>query len=107
MGCKFLYGHGTGYSNWTWMDTEVNCALDKNPYLSGGASEGHDWNQDPLKDNFPATRDGRCDSYADGGEYLVLDVDGENGPADFTDDPEAIEAICKHSGRGPHGGSPS
>lgn len=105
VGCKYLYGQGHGYSNYTWEETTVRCALDRNQALiDGNAEEGCDWVQDPEKDNFPATRNGRCEKYSGGAKYFTLDVDGENGPADSTDDAEAIEAICKHSGRKPHGG---
>ena len=33
VGCKFLYSEGKGYSNYTWEETEVRCAKDKNPNL--------------------------------------------------------------------------
>lgn len=38
------------------------------------------------------------------GPMVELDIDGEDGPADFTDDEEAIEAICAHAERGRNGG---
>jgi len=34
---------------------------------------------------------------------VTLDVDGEDGPVDYTDDEEAIVAICAHSGRSRNG----
>lgn len=94
VGCKFLYCVGIGYSNWTWLDNEVNCAKDKNPDLP--AEEPSDWN--PSQDNWPKTRTARCELYAPG-EMVRLDVDREDGPADHTEDEEAIAAICAHSGR--------
>lgn len=104
VGCKYLYGQGNGYSNYTWEGTTVRCALDKNKaLLEGNSEEGYDWVRDPDNDNFPATRNGRCEMYSGGAAYLTLDVDGEDGPADYTDDIEAIEAICKQSGRKPRG----
>lgn len=99
VGCKFLYGQGEGYSNYTWMETLVHCALNKNPALNE-AEEPYDWVKEP--DNWPKTRNGRCESYSEG-PYMTLDVDGDDGPADFTDDAEAIEAICKSSNRKAHG----
>lgn len=98
VGCKFLYSVGTGYSNWTWLSNDVCCALDRNPNLPH--EEPSDWNMDA--DNWPKTKDSRCELYAPG-DYVALDVDGENGPAEFTQDEAAIEAICKHSGRGRDG----
>jgi hypothetical protein len=98
VGCKFLYGQGTGYSNWTWLDTDISCAKDKNPNLP--AEEGSDWTKE--HDNWPKTRDSRCELYAPG-EMVTLDVDGEDGPGDYTDDEETIAAICAHSGRGRNG----
>lgn len=98
VGCKYLYSIGLGYSNYTWLDNEVRCALGRNPNL--GAEEPSDWNKSP--DNWQCTKDSRCELYANG-EYIALDVDGENGPADFSADEEQIAAICSSSGRGRHG----
>lgn len=101
VGCKFLYGQGCGYSNYTWESTEIRCALEKNPALP--ADEPHfDWSKSADADNWRATKDGRCDSFSPG-EYLCLDVDGDDGPADFVQDEEQISAICKDSGRGRNG----
>lgn len=118
VGCKFLYGQGYGYSNYTWENTNIKCALNRNQHLLGDVEEGFDWIIDPSKDNCPATRDSRCECYAvtpvdlllnvQNGlpfGYFHLDVDGEDGAADFTKDPDAILAISKHADRGLHGGS--
>ena len=105
VGCKFLYSHGEGYSNWTWMDTIVNCALDRNPNLiNGQAYLTCDWIRDAEKDNWPQTNTSRCEKY-DKGVFVELDVDGDNGPADESQDEEQILAICKHSNRGRNGGT--
>ena len=29
--CGFHWLNGTGYSDWTWLDTELRCALNKHP----------------------------------------------------------------------------
>ena len=100
VGCKFLYGQGEGYSNWTWESTSVECAKDKNPNLP--KEEPYDWKHDGGSDNWPATNDSRCELYAPG-EYITLDVDGEMGPADESTDQEQIDAIVKHSGRPANG----
>ena len=94
VGCKFLYSEGQGYSNYSLMETEVRCAKDKNPNLP--ALEVDDWT--PQSDNWPATNSSRCELYAHG-EMVAMDVDGEDGPATYTQDEEAITAICEHSGR--------
>lgn len=98
VGCKFLYTVGTGYSNWTWLDNEVCCAKNNNQNLP--AEEPFDW--DASEDNWPKTKESRCELYA-AGDFVKLDVDGEDGPADYTADEEAIVAICDHSGRGRNG----
>lgn len=101
VGCKYLYSEGSGYSNYTWEETDVRCAKDRNPHLP--ADEPYDWKKEP--DNWPMTKDSRCELYAPG-EMVALDVDGEDGPADYTEDAEAIAAICAHCERKPHGYGP-
>lgn len=88
VGCKFLYAQDTGYSNYTVMDTEIDCALNRNPNLP--ATEPYGRREDP--DNWDATKESRCDRYAEG-PMVHLDVDGEVTAANSTDDPEVIEAI--------------
>lgn len=94
LGCKFLYTQGIGYSSYTWEETEVNCAKNLNANLPD--EEPYDWNKEV--DNWPATMTSKCSLYAPGNK-VDLDVDGDDGPADYTDDEEAIIAICEHSGR--------
>jgi hypothetical protein len=85
------------------MDTIVLCALNLNPNLKDReVEESSNWNKDPEKDNLEATATSRCERYSEG-EYVTLDVDGDDGPEDCTNDPEAIAAICEHSNRKPHG----
>lgn len=64
------------------------------------AEKPYDWRDTP--DNWPKTNESRCELYQSG-EFVALDVDGEDGPADYTSDEEAIAAICEHSGRGRNG----
>lgn len=102
VGCKFLYAEKAGYSDYSWAETYVRCALDKNSHLKAGCvQEPFDWNKDP--DNWPATRDSRCEMYVPG-VYVTLDVDRADGPADYSPDEQQIQAICKHAGRGRNGG---
>lgn len=91
LGCKFLYLRDSGYSNYTVMDTEVDCALNRNPNLP--ADEPSDWWASMDKpDNWPKTSSSRCERYAEG-PTVHLDVDGESKAKDFTDDTEVIELI--------------
>lgn len=98
VGCKFLYGDGSGYSNYTWMDTFVRCALGKNPKLT----ERHDEPEgfaakapQDTEDKWPPTMNGRCERYASG-VYIVLDPDREEYPGDTKGaDDEQVRAICK------------
>ena len=97
--CKFLYLHDSGYSNWTVENTSVECALDRNPHLSQSAKKlPYDWDYNG-KDNWPATRDSRCERYEAADGYIHLDVDGENYPDEFGLDAEAVAAVEEHSGR--------
>lgn len=100
VGCKWLYKHDSGYSNWTVMETNVLCAKDKNPNLP--AEEGYDWIEDADKDNWAKTQNSRCELYASG-TTVHLDVDGETGPGDCTDDAEVVEVIAAHAGVEPKG----
>lgn len=101
VGCKFLYSEGTGYSNYTWEADDVKCAKDRAPKLPD--EKPYDWNQDAVNDNWAATKDSRCELYAEG-TFVALDVDGDDGPADTSTDQEQIDAICAHTGRKPNGG---
>lgn len=100
-GVQVLYSEGQGYSNYTWSENEVRCAKDKNKNLPADAPFG--WNI--QNDNWPNTSESRCDLYAPG-EMVAMDVEGDDGPADHTQDEEAIAAICEHSGRGRTGYAP-
>jgi len=95
--CKFLYLKDVGYSNWTVEDTLVECALDRNPHLPKDLP--YDWRCDEGYDNWPATRDSRCERYEAADECIHLDVDGENYPDEFGLDAEAVAAVEEHSGR--------
>lgn len=100
VGCKYLYQEGTGYSNYTWENDDVRCALDKNSNLPCERPEG--WaHQTPEQDQWWATKNSRCESFVPG-PYVALDVEGDDGPADHTADAAQIAIICEHSGRQPH-----
>jgi hypothetical protein len=86
------------------METILLCAKDKNPNLSSAMVEmPSDWNRSPESDNLPATATSRCQDFSGGEDFVILDVDGDDGPEDWTSDHDAIAAICEHSGRLPHG----
>lgn len=81
--CKFLYGNGAGYSNYTWENTYATCAIGKHPLLIGERDETdtpYDWNEDPENDNWPMTASSRCESYERVEARIVLDVDRECWP---------------------------
>jgi hypothetical protein len=101
-GCKYLYSVGAGYSNYTWLDDEICCALNKNPNLP--AVKPYDWQAVKSNlDNWPKTQNTRCESYTEG-PFIELDVDEEDGPACYTSDEEVINLICADTGRTPRGG---
>lgn len=89
-GCKFLYGNGEGYSNYTWLDTFVTCALDRNPLLP--SEEPCDW--DKENDNWDKTKNGRCEKYSEG-NYIVIDPEREIILTEESDDAEQIKAISE------------
>jgi hypothetical protein len=96
VGCKFLFGDGDGYSNYTWMDTYVRCAKGNNKLLDD-ANEPSDWtgredNPDPEKDNWPKTKEGRCSDYSVG-PYITLDPDREINLDEDCPDEEQRKAL--------------
>ncbi len=105
--CKYLYFKDRGYSNYTVTDTEVRCALDRNPNLP--ADEPYDWEYAresvPGKkshDNWPKTADSRCVKY-DGyeGERVRISVEADDEEVRIAarheaTDTEAAEAIVEH-----------
>lgn len=104
VGCKFLYEDGTGYSNYTWMDTWVRCALNLNPKLEGDVESPYEFRHQgqPL----PQLEGMRCDRYAPG-PMITLDPDREGQPFDYRDnrwdpydfeDEEQYKAIAENDG---------
>jgi hypothetical protein len=73
IGCKFLWADGSGYSDYTWEDTDVRCAKERNPSLP--VAQPYDWNHDEAADNLPATKDARCSDYSPG-PYITVSPDG-------------------------------
>lgn len=100
VGCKFLFGNGEGYSNYTWMTTETTCAINANPKLPAEAP--YDWpHDDPAAagdDRWKPTANGRCERYAIG-PYITIDPDREDHPSASTEDHEQIAAILASIGR--------
>jgi len=98
-GCKFLYLDGSGYSNYTWMETYVRCAMSANPALLEDQDEPLNWQQQPEGvDVWPPTMDGRCGLYAPG-VLITLDPDREDNPRDNSTDEEQIAAILAADGQ--------
>ena len=87
VGCKYLFAQDTGYSNYTVLDTTIDCMRSRNPKLP--ADEPYDWTESP--DNWPRTNTGRCELYVEG-PRVHLDCDGEETVESQTNDPEVIAA---------------
>lgn len=97
-GCKFLYLDGSGYSNYTWMESYVRCAKGANPALLDGQDEPVDWRSQPDgQDAWPPTMAGRCGLYAPG-VLIILDPDREDDPRETSTDEEQIAAILAADG---------
>lgn len=94
VGCKFLFGDGEGYSDYTWMSTDVRCAKESNPNLP--VSQPYDWNQNEAADNLPATQDSRCATFSPG-PYITVSPDGywDSEPVD-DEQKDAIGAIREY-----------
>lgn len=104
-GCEFLYFRDHGYSNYTVENTEVCCALDKNPFLvKHNPDRPYNWRwtadgDSSASDNWPYTNSSRCERYRYTPSSIELDVDGEVFPDEFEVSAEAIRAVEEHSGR--------
>lgn len=98
--CGFLYFKDYGYSNYTVEDTNVHCALDRNPHLKDAQlSIPYDFHpKEGQPDNWFATKDSRCEKYFEVPSNCHLDVDGEEKPANWVDEigMEAVLAITNH-----------
>ena len=92
LGCKFLYGNGTGYSNYTWMETYLECALDKNPNLKD-VEKPFDYEIQVI-DNFIPTMNSRCEFYRSG-EFIVLPPDRDDDLSEYSDR-EQVDIILNH-----------
>lgn len=90
LGCKYLYGDGHGYSNWTWMETYLTCALNANPNLNGIDMPFDYTSQE--SDEFEPTKNSRCLVYSEG-KFITLDPDREIVLENETDDIEQLLAI--------------
>lgn len=94
-GCKFLFGNGEGYSDWTWLDTEVTCAKGANPQLP--ADDPYDWKNDkPDEDQWDPTKNGRCALY-DPGPFITLSPDRSESPEKLGAD-EEMSALLRAGG---------
>jgi hypothetical protein len=93
--CAYLYFQDTGYSNYTVEDTEVRCALNRNPHLP--ADKPYDWYMPPGTDNWARTQNSICEELVELGtsHRAHFDVDGEEGIEQFGLPPEVESAILK------------
>lgn len=95
LGCKFLYENGTGYSNYTWMETYLLCALDRNHNLLSGEIESPYGFEDQKEDRFNPTKNSRCEKY-DKGVFITLPPDRDEDLCDESEDFEQIDLIWSH-----------
>lgn len=90
-GCKYLYLDGQGYSDYTWEETYVTCALDKNEALP--MQEPYNYNEDSVGTlRWLAMLACECDSYSPGEQVTVTP---DRNIDNFTDDDEQMLAIIK------------
>lgn len=99
--CKFYYRHDDGYSNYTVMETKVDCLHGKNPNLP--TDEGYDWETDDHA--FMRVAEA-CDGFSEG-KPLTVDCDEEDAPyplpegrslaSYYTKDEEVIAAFIAHT----------
>jgi hypothetical protein len=100
VGCSYMYFNDTGYSNYTVLDTDVHCALDKNPLIDSNnpPQEPFDWAYSRIDfDNWPITNGSRCPMYCFSIESVHFDVDGEKSIDDYESILPAVKAaIVQH-----------
>ena len=92
LGCKFLYGNGTGYSNYIWMETYLECSLDMNDNLKEVEMPCEFPGQ--VVDEFIPTKNSRCKLFSPG-EFIILSPDRDDDLSDYLDR-EQIDIILNH-----------
>lgn len=96
LGCKFYFHKDYGYSNWTVEETQAHCAIKRNPNLPAVVP----YDQAIQNDNWPATKNSRCELFANGEPdevaLISIDVDNENPPERQSRDHERIAAISNY-----------
>lgn len=71
--CVYFWRDGTGYSDWTWMDTDQRCALDKHPEWPISESE-----DDKAEERMLFAE--KCDGFEDAsydGDPVLISPDGD------------------------------
>lgn len=91
-GCKFLYKDGQGYSDYTWEETFLTCALNRNPALP--IQEPWGYNDDMTKTlRWMATFAFECEK-REPGDMVTVTPDGNI--SEGTNDREQMRAIIGH-----------
>lgn len=88
-GCKYLFGRGHGYSDYTWMETYIECAKELNEHLPIEMCVGF------MDDEAPSLRllavvAQECDQY-EPGPFITVSPDGN--PDDSFIDADQFKAF--------------
>lgn len=85
VGCIFLWRDGSGYSDYTWIDTALKCGKGAHPNLP--LDEPDDWEKLPLLAYAE-----KCDHYshADDKDPIVISPDGN-----ASGDPDRIGSLLR------------
>lgn len=96
--CKFFMTQDTGYSNYTVMETTVDCIKKANQYFP--CDESYSWEYEPKKEFKELQVAENCSHYKKG-EGIHFDVDGEITIEDYKNDTELVEAYNKFNKSNP------
>ena len=81
LGCRWIFHHDRGYSNWTVEDTEMHCVHRRNPKMPADIPDEITWMEPPMtqdNDEWHVTKDSRCELYEETDEKpYVVDVEQE------------------------------
>ena len=92
--CKFFMTQDEGYSNYTVLETIVNCLKRKNQYFP--CEESYSWLSQDSEDYKQLQVAENCEEYKEcHGIQIQFDVEGEATIDDYSDDNELVDAYNK------------